>query len=84
MGDGQELGSWTPLGVGEVVRLFSAAPFRYLAPDLQLLFKSKGLRDKDHLDARHVIPRLTPTRRHALQALLSDDHPWQQLLNRPD
>jgi hypothetical protein len=52
----------------------------YLAPELQLLFKSKGLRPKDHVDARHVIPRLDPARRRSLVALLPRTHPWQRLL----
>lgn len=51
----------------------------YLAPELQLLFKSKGLRAKDDLDAAHVLPRLEPPRRRALHALLPPDHPWQSL-----
>jgi hypothetical protein len=52
----------------------------YLAPELQLLFKSKGLRDKDHSDARQVIPDLDETRRRHLTTLLPPTHPWQHLL----
>lgn len=52
----------------------------YLAPELQLLFKSKGLRDKDTADARTVIPRLEPDRRTWLAQCLPPDHPWQTML----
>ena len=51
----------------------------YLAPELQLLFKSKDVRPKDDLDAREVIPELTEARRRRLRALLPVDHPWQAL-----
>jgi len=51
----------------------------YLAPELQLLFKSKVVRPKDEVDAHEVIPALTLDRRQRLGALLPDDHPWQAL-----
>jgi hypothetical protein len=49
----------------------------YLAPELQLLFKSKEFRAKDDLDAHEVIPVLTGERRRRLHDLLPDDHPWR-------
>jgi hypothetical protein len=49
----------------------------YLAPELQLLFKSKNIRPKDDFDARIAIPLLEPARRVRLRRLLADDHPWQ-------
>jgi hypothetical protein len=52
----------------------------YLAPELQLLFKSKHLRSKDTVDARYVIPRLDDARRDWLGEHLSTDHPWRGLL----
>ncbi len=52
----------------------------YLAPELQLLFKSKGTREKDDLDAREVIPELDPSRLDRLSGLLPIDHPWQTLI----
>ena len=52
----------------------------YLAPELQLLFKSKGLRPKDDVDAAQVIPSLEARRRQLLAEVLGPDHPWQQLL----
>jgi len=60
--------------------LRSADGIPYLAPELQLLFKSKAPRAKDDVDAGHVVPRLEPARRRSLGALLPGDHPWQQLL----
>jgi hypothetical protein len=51
----------------------------YLAPEIQLLFKSKGLRDKDNEDARLVIPLLDENRRAWLRAALPASHPWQDL-----
>jgi hypothetical protein len=59
--------------------LRTATGIPYLAPDLQLLFKSKEPRAKDHLDARHVIPELEGTRRQMLGDWLPDDHPWAAL-----
>jgi hypothetical protein len=52
----------------------------YLAPEVQLLFKSKGLRDKDNVDARTVTPLLTDAKRAWLAAALPAGHPWVQLL----
>jgi hypothetical protein len=51
----------------------------YLAPELQLLFKSKDVRPKDDVDAHEVIPELTGDRRRRLRDLLPDAHPWQAL-----
>ena len=52
----------------------------YLAPDLQLLFKSKNPRPKDDLDASEAIPLLKSVARSRLRRLLPEDHPWQALL----
>jgi len=60
--------------------LHTAAGVPYLAPDLQLLFKSKGLRPKDQIDAEHVIPELNARQRADLSRRLDQDHPWQALL----
>ncbi len=51
----------------------------YLAPELQLLYKSRDMRPKDELDARQVIPNLTSDQRGRINALLPEDHPWQAL-----
>lgn len=52
----------------------------YLAPEVQLLFKSVNPRPKDDLDAAHVIPDLDGDRRRRLAGWLPVDHPWQRLL----
>jgi hypothetical protein len=52
----------------------------YIAPELQLLFKSRDCRPKDDRDAAEVIPVLTANRRNRLHDLLAEDHPWQALL----
>jgi len=57
---------WTPSGLP------------YLAPEVQLLFKSKNPRPKDDLDARQVIPLLDADQRTFLSDHLEDDHPWRQ------
>jgi hypothetical protein len=55
---------------------------RYLAPELQLLFKSRALRPKDDEDAARVIPLLGADRRRRLGGLLPATHPWQERLRR--
>jgi hypothetical protein len=52
----------------------------YLAPEIQLLFKSKGLRPKDYEDARRVIPLLNEEQRAWLRAHLPSGHEWTELL----
>jgi len=54
----------------------------YLAPEPQLLFKSKTIRPKDSLNATTVIPALGPQRRTRLASLLKPDHPWQPIITR--
>jgi hypothetical protein len=53
----------------------------YLAPELQLLFKSKNNRTKDDGDAAEVIPALIPERQRWLRGLLPSAHPWQALFD---
>ncbi|MGV3490434.1 MAG: nucleotidyltransferase domain-containing protein [Devosia sp.] len=55
----------------------------YLAPEIQLLYKSKGLRPKDELDFTTVVGLLSPAARRWLDtalALASPDHPWRKRL----
>jgi hypothetical protein len=60
--------------------LFSWQGIPYLAPELQLLFKSKHNRTKDDRDATEAIPALNAEQQRWLGALLPGDHPWQALL----
>lgn len=53
----------------------------YLAPELQLLFKSRTPRSKDTIDASEVIPHLESPRRDRLASLLPAGHPWRPLLD---
>ncbi|MEW6471250.1 MAG: amino acid transporter [Actinomycetota bacterium] len=53
----------------------------YLAPELQLLFKSTNPRDKDQMDAAEVIPSLEGDHRSRLERFLAPDHPWRRLLS---
>lgn len=61
-----------------VLTAFDGTP--YLAPELQLLFKSKNVRPKDDVDAVTVIPLLEPGRRAWLGGHLPADHPWQTVV----
>ncbi|MET0386857.1 MAG: hypothetical protein ABW321_12900 [Polyangiales bacterium] len=60
--------------------LTSATGIPYLAPDLQLLFKSLAPRPKDTRDAEIVIPALTRAQQEFLAHALPCDHAWQALL----
>lgn len=51
----------------------------YLAPEVQLLYKAKGMRPKDD-DARAVVPLLGAAGRARLRGWLDADHPWQELI----
>jgi lincosamide nucleotidyltransferase A/C/D/E len=53
----------------------------YLAPALQLLFKSKDVRPKDQLDAEEVIPVLDPGALALLDVRLPGDHEWRTLVD---
>ena len=61
-----------------VLRTADGVP--YLAPELQLLYKSSNARAKDDVDAAEVIPSLDAGRQELLSRLLGPDHPWQRLL----
>lgn len=52
----------------------------YLAPELQLLFKSKDPRPEDNVDALRVIPAMGEERRGWLAEHLDSDHPWRSNL----
>lgn len=61
--------------------LTTADRLPYLSPVLQLLFKSKNPRPKDHVDAEVVISALSTIERDQLSDLLPHDHTWQALLD---
>jgi len=52
----------------------------FMVPEVQLLFKSKNIREKDRIDAEHTIPLLSHERRLWLAGNLGSDHEWQKLL----
>lgn len=57
----------------------STAELAVLSPEVQLLYKSKGLREKDVADFRAVLPYLSAGERDWLRAALdmvSPRHPW--------
>ncbi|MFI6481221.1 nucleotidyltransferase domain-containing protein [Nonomuraea sp. NPDC050663] len=57
---------------------------RRLSPEVQLLYKSRGLRPKDELDFAQALPHLTGEQRawlaHALELLGQADHPWREAM----
>ena len=67
----------------EVAVLRTAEGIPYLAPELQLLYKSAARRPKDEVDAAEVIPHLGTRQRELLSRLLPPDHPWRRHLARP-
>ena len=63
----------------EEIGLESAEGLLYLAPELQLLYKSKTPRPKDTVDFEVVLPLLPSSRRRWLAAALRETdagHPW--------
>jgi hypothetical protein len=58
----------------------SAAGVPYLAPEIQLLFKSRDRRPKDDVDAQVVIPLLDEHRASRLRTWLPHDHAWRALV----
>lgn len=55
--------------------------FRVLAPEVALLFKAKGQRDRDQADFATVLPRLQLERRAWLRAALEVSHPGHRWLD---
>ncbi|MCP2301986.1 nucleotidyltransferase domain-containing protein [Actinokineospora globicatena] len=49
----------------------------YLAPEVQLFYKSQAPRPKDWTDFTAALPILTEAQRHWLTAALPADHPWK-------
>lgn len=56
----------------------------HLAPEIQLLYKAKGLRPKDEADFTEALPALDRKRRQWLSNALAEthpDHPWLERLS---
>ena len=60
--------------------LMSADETPYLAPELQLIFKSRDRRPKDDVDAAHVMPLLPDAGLEMLLRWLPVGHPWLAML----
>jgi hypothetical protein len=54
----------------------------YLAPEIQLLYKAKGLRPKDEADFTQILPPLDQERRQWLRTALAEAHPAHPWLER--
>lgn len=64
----------------------STSALRVLSPDVQLLYKSKGLRPEDQQDFEAVLPALALAQRRWLRTALttvSPDHRWLAALGEP-
>lgn len=62
---------------------YTADGIPFLAPEIVLLFKAKGTRDKDEADFRAVLPKLDQARRRWLDGALDmihPTHPWRAAL----
>ncbi|MDA1362261.1 hypothetical protein O1R50_21730 [Glycomyces luteolus] len=66
-------------GIGSV----SADGVPYLAAEIQLLYKAKGLRPKDEQDFAAMLPKLSPEQRAWLREAIGvayGEHPWSERL----
>lgn len=54
----------------------------YLEPEIQLLYKARGLRPKDEVDFTHALPTLDQERRRWLRQALDTAHPNHPWLRR--
>jgi hypothetical protein len=54
----------------------------YLAPEIQLLYKAKGLRPKDEADFTEALPALDQKRRQWLRDALAETHPHHPWVER--
>jgi hypothetical protein len=55
---------------------------RYLVPEIQLLFKSKGLREKDEQDFRDCLPLLSREQKSWLAEALRKENSTHEWLGR--
>jgi hypothetical protein len=66
----------------DTIGCVSGEEIPYLAPEIQLLYKAKGLRPKDESDFAHALPALDQERRHWLRNALAAAHPSHPWLER--
>lgn len=59
--------------------LYTSTGIPYLAPELQMLYKSNGRRPKDNVDAAEVVPTLNLQQQEFLATQLGPTHPWSHL-----
>ncbi len=66
----------------------SANGISYLAPELQLLYKGKSIREKDNTDFQACFPLLDSTKQDWLKGMLakcySSNHPWLNLVDEEE
>lgn len=62
--------------------LCTAEGIPFLAPEIQLLYKSRAPRAKDRADFEQVLPRLSLEARRWLAGALAEEHPGQPWLDR--
>jgi hypothetical protein len=55
---------------------------RYLAPEVQLLYKARALRPKDRADFEHTLVRSSESQRRWLREALTTAHPGHEWLTR--
>ena len=66
-----------------VEALWERDGIRYLQPEIQLLYKARGLREKDRADFDATLPHLDECRRQWLSDALEQTipgHPWLEEL----
>lgn len=64
--------------------LWEREGIRYLQPEIQLLYKARGLRPKDQADLAAALPHLDARRREWLKGAVQTTlpgHPWLQLMD---
>jgi hypothetical protein len=67
----------------ETIGGFTEDGIPFLAPEIQLLYKAKGLRPKDEADFSHTLPTFSQKQRAWLEEALSQvhlTHPWLERL----
>ena len=82
--DSEGIASFAGRRVASLRGRASSPDMPVLSPEIQLLYKSKGRREKDEVDFARVLPLLTEEEKEWLgQALqtVTPGHPWSNRLN---